>query len=81
MKIRVLLFARLKDLAGAGALEVELPEGATLADVWGAVQSMAAGLAAFRHPPLMVRDLEYAPPDTPLSGGEEVAFLPPVSGG
>ena len=81
MKVRVLLFARLKDLAGTGSLEVELPEKATLEDVWRAVQSMAEGLRAFRHPPLMVRDLEYVPPDTPLSGGEEVAFLPPVSGG
>ncbi|HEV8336895.1 MAG TPA: MoaD/ThiS family protein [Candidatus Polarisedimenticolia bacterium] len=81
MKVRVLLFARLKELAGTGSLEVELPEKATLADVWRAVQSMAAGLGAVRPPPLMVRDLEYAPPDTPLSGGEEVAFLPPVSGG
>ena len=81
MRIRVLFFARLKELAGAGSLELEVPEGTTLGGLWTRLQGDCPALQAFRHPPLMARNLEFASPETLLAGDEEVAFLPPVSGG
>jgi molybdopterin synthase catalytic subunit len=81
MKVRVLLFARLKELVGSDSVEMEVPEGATLGDLWRRIQTVTPSLQAFPHPPLMARNLEYAGADTPLTGDEEVAFLPPMSGG
>jgi molybdopterin converting factor subunit 1 len=81
MRVRVLLFARLKELSGAGSLDLEVPEGATVAEVWRRLQAVTPSLLAFSEPPLAARNLEYAGAETPLSGDDEVAFLPPVSGG
>jgi len=81
MRIRVLFFARLKDLSGTSSLDLEVPEGATVGEVWRCLQALTPSLGAFPRPPLAARNLEYAGVDTPLSGDDEVAFLPPVSGG
>ena len=76
MRITVRLFAGLRERAGTGEREVELPDGATLADVWPAlgVGDEPAGL-------LYAVNREYAARDHPLAEGEEVALIPPVSGG
>ena len=81
MEIRVLFFGMLKDLAGAQADSLSLPEGATLSDVldyyaarFPRLKSLAASIA------LSVNQ-EYAPLDTQLHPNDEVALLPPVSGG
>ena len=79
MRIRVLLFARLREIAGREALDLELPSGATVGEVWRHLQERTEALKGYPHPPLMNRD--YAPSGTVLTGGEEVAFFPPVSGG
>ncbi len=81
MRVRVLLFARLRELSGDDSIEMEVPEGTTLGELWGRLQEKVPALRAFPHPPLMARDLEYAGPGTLLTGDEEIAFLPPVSGG
>jgi MoaE-MoaD fusion protein len=81
MRVRVLLFARLRELAGRESLEMEVPEGTTLGALWHLLQVGNPALEAFTSPPLMARNLEYAAPETPLTGDEEIAFLPPVSGG
>jgi molybdopterin converting factor subunit 1 len=82
MRIRVLLFARLRELAGGGeSLEVDVPEGTTLGALWKQIQETCPPLRACTSSPLMARNLEYVSPETTLTGGEEVAFLPPVSGG
>jgi len=81
MRVRVLLFARLKELSGAGCLDLEVPEGCTVREVWRRLQDLTPRLRAFSQPPLAARNLECAGADTPLSGDDEVAFLPPVSGG
>ena len=81
MKVRVLLFARLRELARSDALELELPEGSTAGAVWQRLQERVEALRAYRHPPLMAIDQTYASPEAVLTGGEEVAFFPPVSGG
>ena len=76
MKVAVRLFAGLRELAGTRHRELELPEGATAADVWPAL-----GLGD--EPPglLLAVNKSYAPRDSVLADGDEVALIPPVSGG
>jgi molybdopterin converting factor subunit 1 len=81
MKVRVLLFARLREMAGGGTLEMEVPEGTTMGQLWGLLQSRTPSLQAFTSLPLMALNLEYAGPETLLTKDDEIAFLPPVSGG
>jgi MoaE-MoaD fusion protein len=76
MRVRVRLFAGLRERAGAAERELELPPGSRVADVW-------AVLDLGPEPPglLYAVDREYAQPDDLLTGGEEVGLIPPVSGG
>jgi molybdopterin synthase catalytic subunit len=70
------LFAGLRERAGVRDREVELPEGARVSDVWGT-------LALGEEPPglLYARNRAYAAPEDALADGDEVALIPPVSGG
>ena len=76
MIVAVRLFAGLRERAGTGARELELPAGARVADVWAALElgDEPAGL-------LYAVNREYAPPARELADGDEVALIPPVSGG
>ncbi len=76
MKVSVRLFAQLRERAGARELELELPEGAMVADALAAVEELAAGL-----PLVLAVNREYAPQDARLHAGDELALIPPVSGG
>ena len=76
MVVRVRLFAQLRERAGTGALELELPEGARVRDALTALASLADGL-----PLVMAVNREYASEDAPLSADDELALIPPVSGG
>ena len=76
MHVRVRLFAALRERAGSGSVDVELPEGALLGDVWPVL-----GLGDEPEGLLYAVNREYAPPETRLSTGDEVAVIPPVSGG
>lgn len=76
MKVSVRLFAQLRERAGARELELELPEGAVVADALAAVEDLAAGL-----PVVLAVNREYAPRDAELHAGDEIALIPPVSGG
>lgn len=80
MTVAVLLFARYGEVAGVSAIEVELPPGATLAQVWEAVQARVPGLRD-DNTPLLARDRIYARPDQVVGPGDEIAAFPPVSGG
>jgi len=62
-------------------MEMDLPEGATLGDLWDRLLEQTPALSTYHPPPLMARNQEYAPLETVLKEGEEVALLPPVSGG
>jgi len=79
MTISVLLFARYREAAGVAAIDVEIGEGATLADVWQRVRARVPALQDER--PLFSCDRAYARPDHPVTGREEIALFPPVSGG
>ena len=76
MRVAVRLFAGLRELAGARALELDLPAGAVAADVWPALDlgDEPAGL-------LVAINKSYAERGTVLADGDEVALIPPVSGG
>jgi molybdopterin converting factor small subunit len=80
MTVRVRLFARYRETARAGEVEVEIPPGATLADVWSQVRARVPGLTRDERP-LFSCDRVYARADRPITGREEIAVFPPVSGG
>jgi molybdopterin synthase catalytic subunit len=74
--VHVRLFAALRERAGSGSVDVELPEGAVLGDVWPVL-----GLGEEPDGLLYALNRAYAEPSTRLAAGDEVAVIPPVSGG
>jgi len=76
MLVRVRLFAQLRERAGRPELELELPDDARVADALAAVGDLADGL-----PLVMAVNREYVRADHPLSAADELALVPPVSGG
>jgi molybdopterin synthase catalytic subunit/molybdopterin converting factor small subunit len=76
VQVSIRLFAGLRERAGTGARGLELPDGATVADVWGALE-------LGDEPPglLYAVNKRYAHPGATLGDGDEVALIPPVSGG
>ena len=81
MHIRVLFFGMLKDLAGRESDSLSLPDEATLADVLSHYQERIPQLKEFISSLATSVNQEYASPDTRLKANDEVALLPPVSGG
>jgi molybdopterin converting factor subunit 1 len=81
MRVRVCLFAWLREAAGRNEIELELAEGATPEDVWRRLATDYPALAARRPSLAAAVNRSYAAFDTRLAAGDEVAFIPPVSGG
>lgn len=81
MRVTVRLFARLRDIAGAGELERDVPAGATVRVLWETLTREFPELEPYAASISSAVNAEYTRPDAPLSDGDEVAFLPPVSGG
>jgi molybdopterin converting factor subunit 1 len=81
MRVRLLLFASYRDLAGRDQIEVELSPGASAADAVQALRGIAPSLARLPVRPSIAVNEEYAALETPLQDGDEVALLPPVAGG
>ena len=81
MHVTVRLFARLRDLVGTGELHHEIADGATVAAVWESLVREHAAIAPYADSMSCAVNAEYARMTTPVSDGDEVAFLPPVSGG
>jgi molybdopterin converting factor subunit 1 len=81
MFVTIRLFARLRELAGAAQLERELPDGATAQTAWNALAEEFRGFADYHRTVSVAVNEEYARFSTALRDGDEVAFLPPVSGG
>ena len=81
MRVNVRLFARLRDIAGASDLARELPGGATAGTVWSLLANEHPEFAAYRGVVSVAVNAEYARMDARIADGDEVAFLPPVSGG
>jgi len=81
MKIRVLFFGLAHDLTGFGEERVELPEGGRLGDLWSSYQARFPRLVPMTDSLVTAVNQEIADRSRPLQDGDEVAFLPPVSGG
>jgi MoaE-MoaD fusion protein len=81
MRIRVLFFGQLKEIVGATHDEVDLSDGSRVEDLFERYGRRFPKLAEFRPSIAASVNQEYAEWRAPLSSGDEVAFLPPVSGG
>ncbi len=81
MRVRVRLFAIQRELAGTRELGLELVDGATIEDAWAALVALHPVLAPGRGSMRFARNSEYADADTTLADGDELACIPPVSGG
>ena len=81
MRITVRLFARLRDIAGVPELTRDMPDGATAADVWRALVGQYPEMARYDSSISTAVNADYAKMSTVLADNDEVAFLPPVSGG
>jgi molybdopterin converting factor subunit 1 len=82
MTVSVRLFAILRERAGRDSVEIELPEGATVGDAFARLAE-TPGLADLveRMPLRMAVNREYASAGAPISAGDELAVIPPISGG
>ena len=81
MRVRVRLFARQRELAGAREVGLELADGSTIEDAWVALVGVHPAIADGRPYVRFARNGTYAAADEPLADGDEVACIPPVSGG
>ena len=81
MRIRVRLFAIQRELAGTREVPLDLPDEASVADAWDALVGIYPALAPGRASVRFARNGAYADESTELADGDEVAMIPPVSGG
>jgi molybdopterin converting factor subunit 1 len=81
MTVRVRLFARARDLAGADTVCVDLSPGATVADLRARLAVQCPALTALAARSAIAIDNDFASDGSPIAPGAEVALLPPVSGG
>jgi molybdopterin converting factor subunit 1 len=81
VRVKVLFFGRLKETAGRSEESAEIADGASIEQLFARFTDQHPGLAPFRASLVASRNQEFAAWSTPLHSGDEVAFLPPVSGG
>lgn len=81
MKAKVRLFARLSELAGAREVEVEVGEGLAAGDVYRALCEEFPALGGLNGTIRFAVNGEYAEAPHPVGAGDELALIPPVSGG
>lgn len=81
LKVRLLFFAVLREIAGRSEEVVELPEGSRAGDVWQRLRDEHASLRDYIHPPMIAVNESYVGVDELLRDGDELAFIPPVAGG
>ena len=79
--VTVRLFARLRDIVGAGELAREIAAGASVNTLWWQLVADHPALGAYDRTISSAVNADYAKRDRVLQEGDEVAFLPPVSGG
>jgi molybdopterin synthase sulfur carrier subunit len=81
MRVTVRLFARLRDLVGAGELQRDAPDGATVGNVWESLARDYPTIVPYAESMSCAVNAEYSRMTARVADGDEVAFLPPVSGG
>jgi molybdopterin converting factor subunit 1 len=77
----VLFFGRIRELCGVSEESAQAVPGSTLDDVFASYAARFPKLSSFRNSLVASRNREFAAWDTALTDGDEIAFLPPVSGG
>ena len=75
------MFARLRDITGAAELARELAPGATIGDLWRQLAGEFPELAVYERSISSAINADYARMDQVIGEGDEIAYLPPVSGG
>jgi molybdopterin converting factor subunit 1 len=81
MRVTVRLFARLRDLAGTGEMTRDVSDPATVQTVWDGLVAEMPSLVEYERTMSVAVNADYARMATDVKDGDEVAFLPPVSGG
>ena len=81
MRVTIRLFARLRDMAGAGELVRDVEDPATVQTIWDALVAELPALAEYERTMSVAVNADYARMGASVQDGDEVAFLPPVSGG
>jgi len=81
LAVQALFFAAYRDLVGTRDLTVDLPDGATVADLVAELRGRGAPFSALPAEPAVAVNRAYALHSEPLRAGDEVAFIPPVAGG
>ena len=81
MRVTVRLFARLRDIAGTTDLSRDMLPGATAGDVWRTLVLEFPEMGTYDSSISAAVNADYAKMNTVLSDDDELAFLPPVSGG
>jgi molybdopterin converting factor subunit 1 len=81
MRVTVQLFARLRELANRSETMCDVAPGATVADVWQALERAYPAIGPLASAVSAAVNAEFASMTTEVQEGDEVAFLPPVSGG
>jgi MoaE-MoaD fusion protein len=81
MRVKVLFFGMLKDLTGQSEASIDLAPSSTIATVFTYFAADFPKLHTYAPSIVMARNQEFAPLTTPIHEGDEIAFLPPVSGG
>ena len=80
-QVTVRFFARYAELTGCQTTEIAVPEGGTVSDVLARVRETVAGARELPLRPLTALNLKQVKPDARVSDGDEIALLPPLSGG
>jgi len=81
MRVRVKFFAALREVVGTESFDMDLPEGSKVSQLWGTLETRFADLKSHAGRVQVAVNQEYASTDMELRAADEVAFLPPVSGG
>ena len=81
MRVTVQLFARLRELAGRAETTCDLAPGASVADVWRALEVDHPAISPLGASVSAAVNAQFAPMTTEVHDGDDIAFLPPVSGG
>ena len=81
MKVRVQFFSQLRDLAGVAELNVDLAEGATVADLLGKIYEKKPALRAHDKTSLVGAGVEFVDRNYVIKSGDEISIMPPLQGG
>ncbi|HUR33995.1 MAG TPA: molybdopterin converting factor subunit 1 [Vicinamibacterales bacterium] len=81
MRVTVRLFARLRDIAGTAEMTRDVADGTTVGALWHELATEMPAIASYERSISTAVNADYARRDQVLADGDEVAFLPPVSGG